>query len=266
MAGLRERKQELDAVMKGKYETWSEHSDVILTVIYKAEKRAERIQLTIHLLANFNPEENKNASENTARGLQLSNDVFEAARGKVVVPVEKLIDRILAQNVSVPLAAEWLVDFFDELKAADERNVALSIILKSFLPYESLPQDLYGDPLNDSHIISSSEIGIAELAKSAKLIQQVIFEHGERPRMTVTLLGTALQRIVARHKNPREQQLLFSQLLVGLRIWITEKYLSQKLEDIVLSDEGAVKIISKEKCDNAECPIHGKRKEKEKLN
>lgn len=205
MSNERQLFDRLDQTMVGNYETWSARGDAMWHIISSAPHQTQRVQLMAHLLVNFDAKNERSGSVKRVPGTGLSNAEYAPICEQLVPLIDKLSAVLLTENRTATTTARHVLRFLETLKSDSERMVAIALLLRrNLVPYLQIPKDLFrGEPADYAPLHARPHV-----RRSIALIMRVL----RQPQLTVAMLGTALQKILAGHRDPDEHNALLCEL------------------------------------------------------
>lgn len=257
----------LERAICGDYPTWTMHADALLRVIGEATETDTRRMLWESLITRFRliahpPDTDKNEQP---VGAELSDEICEAVCERMKKQVVSFVQRLLEENRSPASTAARLMQFMGKLASADERCVALSIVLRSQLvPYAQIPSDLFAHPFPDIERLSMSEDVLQALAVMSRVIRD--------PKRKRSDDFAALAYLVIKARNDQDAQTIIayafacwrwqlrssaesgpSGLVVGIPLEGLGEAVGAALSDI----RQELNRQSDRDCGNPNCPRHG---------
>lgn len=215
MSTSRGRKQLLEAIMQSdQYQTLSSRADAVLQVIGEAVGLLERIRLMKFYLTSVGLPGKRVSQIEIPKGVSYPDDQFGEIRNRVSQRTVEFVQRILADNCSPESTAEAVLEFLEKLASRDERIVSFSLVVHSVAPYVVLPDIFTHDSLllTDEKTILRPRV-VQSLAMVKRLFEIEVF----RRQLRIVDMASALQYILARHRDPYELQAVLAEILFQSR-------------------------------------------------
>ncbi len=214
MASVEQRKGWLDRMMRTNYDAATQRANALLAVVLSADGQAARIELMAYVVAKLDPRMTFSDKPIDGEcGVAMGEDRWSELRGQLDARTNQISTGIFDGNVSIEVASERIIQLLDTLANQDERDVAFAVLLRKLAPYQPLSEELYGDPLQRV----DSEARMRRIFGSVHDLQQVMTRDLKRHGMNPGMIATAVQRILARHPDPRDQQTLLTVALHAAR-------------------------------------------------
>lgn len=191
---------EVCRAVHGRYDTFSEQANALLTIISQGANATARVRLMEEVVTTFGLTAEERAVSEPPSGTGVSNEEYARLHGKFEDGVETLLKQTSHQNPKPSSFARRILEFLNRLEDDEEKAVALAMVLRSSLvPYAQLPKGFFDDAVAMNDVRASN----SRVMESMALIHRAIHE----PEATTPMRMAGIQNALARH-NPAEQKIL----------------------------------------------------------
>jgi len=201
--------ENVDRIICGKYEDWTQHAGALWNQIEQAESDAERLTVMIYFVENYSPHHFNTKDVSDFPGIGVSSEAYARLSTKLYLDLKTCFSQLLRVNPSSEVFAKGLLDFLNGIEKAEERLVALALVLQSaHLPYATYPEGLFDDPA----FIHEGKQFDPGVVRSIALIGRMSHD----PALTSLMRFAAVQKILKSHEDPKEFQIILGVLIAHI--------------------------------------------------